>query len=349
MKIDLKRSGLVLLSVMTITLSSALAQTHTRDVAPPQEPGKTGKEHEGSSSKSDDVVKVETDLVTTLFTAVDKERRYVTNLRAEDVRISENGVTQDVSLFERETDRPLSIVILVDASKSQERTIPEERRAAKRFVNAVVRPDRDHVAVVSFTGEPKVELPPSNDLTRINAAIDGLVIGMPPEGCNADILSSEDLRCYTGIWDAVAASTKGLSRVTGKESRRVIILLTDGDDTSSKTPRDDAIKAAVSNDIVLYGIGVGDPELYKIERGSLRKLAEKTGGRAFFPDEGMDLDAAFAQIQEEMRSQYVIAYSPKNKARDGSYRKLKLEIVTQEMKQRKLRLLHREGYYAKTN
>jgi VWFA-related protein len=105
----------------------------------------------------------------------------------------------------------------------------------------------------------------------------------------------------------------------------------------------------VSNDIVIYGIGVGDPELYKIERGSLRKLAEKTGGRAFFLDEGMDLDAAFAQIQEEMRSQYVIAYSPKNKARDGSYRKLKLEIVTSEMKQRKLRLLHREGYYARTN
>ena len=348
MKIDLNRSGLVLLLVITIAFS-ALPQTHTREIAPPQEPNKTGNEHEGSSSKVDDVVKVETDLVTTLFTAVDKERRFVTNLRAEDVRISENGVAQDVSLFERETDRPLSIVILVDASKSQERTIPEERRAAKRFVNAVVRPDRDHVAVVSFTGEPKVELPPSNDLVRINAAIDGLVIGMPPEGCNADILSSEDLRCYTGIWDAVDASTKGLSRVTGKESRRVIILLTDGDDTSSKTPRDDAIKAAVSNDIVIYGIGVGDPELYKIERGSLKKLAEKTGGRAFFPDEGMDLDAAFAQIQEEMRSQYVIAYSPKNKARDGSYRKVKLEIVTREMKQRKLRLLHREGYYAKTN
>jgi Ca-activated chloride channel homolog len=347
MRINLRRSGLVLLSVMTFTFSPALAQT--REAPPAQEPNKTGNERESSSSRPDDVVKVETDLVTTLFTAVDKERRFVTTLRAKDVRISENGVLQDVSLFERETDRPLSIVILVDASKSQERTIPEERRAAKKFVNAVVRPDRDQVAVVSFTGEPKVELPPSNNLTSINAAIDNLEIGVPPEGCNADILSSEDLRCYTGIWDSVAASTKGMSKVTGKESRRVIILLTDGDDTSSKTERDAAIKIAVSNDIVIYGIGVGDPELYKIERGSLRKLAEKTGGRAFFLDEGMDLDAAFAQIQEEMRSQYVIAYSPKNKARDGSYRKLKLEIVTPEMKQRKLRLLLREGYYARTN
>lgn len=295
----------------------------------------------------DDVLRVETDLVTTLFTAVDREHSFVTSLRAEDVRILENGIEQEIGLFERETDRPLSLVVLIDTSRSQERTLPDEKRAAKAFVRSVVRPEKDRVAVVSFTGRPKVEASLINDVSMINAAIDRMSVEFPPEGCDSAIPVTEDPRCWTSIWDSVIASTSGLLRSTKSNTRRAIILLTDGDDTASQAQRDEAIQFAIKNDVVVYGIGIGDPELYRLEKGPLTKLATKTGGRAFFPKEELELTKAFSQIQEELRSQYLVGYSPRNKTRDGSYRKIKIEVVNPEWRKRKLYLLHREGYYAR--
>ena len=304
---------------------------------------------EPTAVAQDDVLRVETDLVTTLFTALDNNRRFVTTLRAEDVRILEDGKQQNVSLFERETDRPLIMVVLVDTSRSQERTLPDEKRAAKLFIDSVLRPEKDVVAIVSFTGKPKVE---SGGLTNnpgvINRAIDQMTVEFPPEGCEEQVSPDVDPRCWSGIWDAAVGSVNGLLSAGRKGSRRVIVLLTDGDDTSSRATRDEAIQTSVRNDVVIYGIGIGDPELYHIEKGALTKLAEKTGGRAFFPRENSELSAAFNQIQEEMRSQYVIAYVPTNRTRDGSYRKLKIEVVNPELRRQKLSLIHRQGYYAKS-
>lgn len=323
----------------SLLVFQASAQDQDRREVKPQTP---------PANESDtDVVRVETDLVTTLFTAVDKDRRFITTLNKEDLRIKENGVEQQITLFERETDRPLSIVVLVDRSKSQERTLPDEKHAAQKFIETVVRPNKDAVVVVSFTGRPHVEAPASANVDEIKAAIKKIEVQIPEDGCTRDVPVWEDARCYTSIWDSVVFSAQDLLSRSGKGTRRVIILLTDGDDTSSQLDRDDAIKAAISNDVVIYGIGVGDPELYKVERSSLAKLAEKTGGRAYFPVGNEELNQAFVQIEEEMRSQYVVAYTPINRKRDGSYRKLKLEVVNAELRERKLQLLHRQGYYAK--
>ncbi len=295
----------------------------------------------------DEVVRVETDLVTTLFTAIDRDRRFVKTLRCEDLQVLEDGVEQEIALFEHETDRPLSLVVLVDTSRSQERTLPDEKKAAKLFIEAVVRRAKDRVAVVSFTGVPKVELTPTDDVAAIKSAIERMEVKLPEEGCLTDILVQEDPRCYTSIWDSVTASTTALARSHRKGTRLAIILLTDGDDTSSRSVVDDAIKVSIANDVTVYSIGIGDPERYKIRKGGITKLSEKSGGRAFFPNDETELASAFVQIQDELRSQYVVAYSPMNRVRDGSYRKVKLEVVNRELRNRKLKLLHRQGYYAK--
>ena len=101
----------------------------------------------------DDVLRVEADLTNILFTAVDKNKRFITTLRQEDIRVVEDGAPQEIFTFQRETDRPLSLAILIDTSASQERTLPEEKAAASAFVDAVIRPEKDEVAVLSFTGE----------------------------------------------------------------------------------------------------------------------------------------------------------------------------------------------------
>lgn len=295
-----------------------------------------------------EVVRVETNLVNTVFTAVDRDRHFITTLRASDLRIYENDAPQTISLFERETDRPLTMVILVDTSKSQEYTLPEEKKAAKEFIRAVVRPDKDKVAIISFTGVPRVEQQLTENVSKLNRAIDHLRIDLPANNpdCEEDKPVQEDPLCWTSIWDSVWESASEVLGAGDEHSRRAIILLSDGDDTSSTIKRQDAIEAAVKNNVAVYSIGIGDTERYKVEQNSLRKISDSTGGRAFFPRDEAELGRAFAQIQEELRSQYVIAYSPQNKLHDGSHRRIKMEIVNPELRKQKLQLIYRHGYYA---
>ncbi|HEY0322217.1 MAG TPA: VWA domain-containing protein [Pyrinomonadaceae bacterium] len=314
------------------------------------------KNDEGIPVDSDDVVRVETDLTNILFTAVDKNKRFITEMRKEDIRISEDGTPQEIFTFERQTNRPLSLALLIDTSISEERTLPAEKRAAAAFVDSVIRPDKDEVAVISFTGESTLEQGLTGNVSRVRRALErvefvppagyiggGTVSGTPPiSGTNQSIAGS------TAIWDSVWVTSEDVLSQTSDKTRRAIILLTDGADTSSQKKMSDAIDRAVKNDVVVYVIGIGDPEYGGINEGSLKKVAERTGGRAFFPDDETELRAAFTQIQLELRSQFLVAYSPTNKNRDGSFRKVQIEIVNPDLRKQSLRLNYRQGYFART-
>lgn len=354
MPVRLKLLALSLMALLAFSSSDTSAQSgsernqrrpRTVNVPPPS---RSTISSPPSEEPEPEVVRVETNLVNTVFTAVDRDRHFITTLRANDLRIYENDAPQTISLFERETDRPLTVVMLVDTSKSQERTLPDEKKAAKAFIRAVVRPDKDKVAVISFTGVPKVEQQLTENVAKLNRAIDHLRIELPANNpnCVEERPVQEDPLCWTSIWDSVWESASELLSQAPENSRRAVILLSDGDDTSSTIKRQDAIDAAVKNNVAVYSIGIGDPELYKVEQDSLRKISDRTGGRAFFPRDEGELSAAFAQIQEELRSQYVIAYTPQNKLRDGSHRRIKMEIVNPELRKQKLQLIYRQGYYA---
>jgi VWFA-related protein len=298
----------------------------------------------------DDVIRVETNLVSTLFTAVDSQHRFLTNLQLHDIRVLENGVPQSISVFQRESDLPLSLAVLIDVSKSQERTLPDEQKAANEFLASVLRPDKDQATAISFNGAALMEQALTGNNKSLKEAINRLKVEIPENNpdCDPDDKSvAEDPRCWSGIWDAVWASTNEVLSQRPERTRRAIILMTDGDDTSSITKVNEAIDFAVRNNVLVYGIGIGDREEFKVEEESLRKLAERTGGRAFFPLNESDLRDAFALIEQELRSQYLIAYSPQNKLRDGSFRRVKIEVLNPELRKQKLKLLYRQGYYAK--
>jgi Ca-activated chloride channel family protein len=313
------RPGITLLvAFMVLTaLSTALTTAQDTSDRSKQRPRKVSapsvRPQQSSTPNPDegeaDVVRVETNLVNTVFTAVDHDRHFITTLRADDLRIFENDTPQDISLFERETERPLTIVILVDTSKSQERTLADEKKAAKAFIKSVVRPEKDKVAVVSFTGKPTIEQSLTDQMVKLNRSIDRLKVELPGDNPDCEAVKSvqEDPLCWTSIWDAAWASTNDVLAHTPENSRRAIILLSDGDDTSSTIKRQDAIESAVKNNVIIYSIGIGDPESYKVEADSLRKLSDRTGGRAFIPRDERELGAAFDQIQTELRSQYVLA------------------------------------------
>lgn len=306
---------------------------------------------------SDDVVKVETNLTNILFTAADKQKRFISTLKRDDVRVLEDGVPQQIFTFQPNSDLPLSLAILIDCSGSEERTLPEEKAAARTFLETVLRADKDEAAIVSFTGEVTLEQGLTGNVPRLRRAIDqvefvppsgyiggGVVVGGTPPISG----TQQTLAGSTAIWDAIWATSNELLSGSAEHTRRAIILLTDGEDTISQVRMQEAINRAVKVDALIYAIGIGDRYQFGINEGALKKITEATGGRAYFPRNERELREAFEQIQRDLREQYLLAYSPSNKTRDGSYRRVTIEIMNPELRKEGLRLNYRPGYFAKS-
>ena len=151
----------------------------------------------------------------------------------------------------------------------------------------------------------------------------------------------------TAIWDSIAVICKNVLGRSYTQRRRAIILLTDGQDTSSRLSRASAIDQAIEAETVVYAIGIGDRKYDGINKKVLDDIAEKTGGRAFYPKKSSDLVVAFQEIEQELRSQYLIAYSSTNKQHDGRFRSMKIEIANPTLAKEKLNLRYRPGYFSK--
>lgn len=303
----------------------------------------------------DEEITIDTEVVNILFTAQDKDRRLLLGLKKEDVIILEDGKPQEVVAFSRQIDLPMSLAILIDTSISQQRTLPEEKAAAISFVESFIRPAKDEVAVISFTGESTLEQGMTNNLQRLRRAIDkvvfvppagysgsGVVLGTPPISSTGTQVAGS-----TAIWDSIWVTAEEVLGPAPEKTRRAIILLSDGYNTYGKKKIDDAVLAAQKAEAVIYSVGIGDNFYDGVDEGALKKISERTGGRAFFPRDERELRQAFKQIEEEMRSQYLIAYGPNNQNLDGSYRKVEIQLTNPELAKQKVKLTHRQGYFAR--
>ncbi|KXK05465.1 MAG: von Willebrand factor type A domain-containing protein [Acidobacteria bacterium OLB17] len=310
----------------------------------------------------DEVLKIDADVVNVLFTAQDRNRRLLTSLTKNDIKLLEDGVPQELTTFTRQVDLPLSLSILIDVSVSQQRTLPDEKDAAISFLESVVRPSKDEVAVLSFTGETTLEQDMTSNLTRLRRSIEnvkfvppsgyvggGVVVGGQVPGTPPISGRNQAIQGSTAIWDAIWVTSREVLGVAPERTRRAIILLTDGQNTSGQKRLDDAVDAAVRSEAIIYSIGIGDNFYGGVDKGTLNKVSERTGGRAFFPRDEGELRQAFKQIEEEMRSQYLVAYEPTNQNRDGSFRKIEIQIVNEQLKNDKIKLTHRQGYFAKNS
>lgn len=278
------------------------------------------------------------DLVNVLATVRGKNGALVGGLQQSDFKVFEDGKEQEIRYFTRETDLPLTIGMLIDVSGSMEALIPVEQRAAGHFFEQVLR-KQDLAFIISFgkdsellqdlTASPRILQRGLDDL-RPNVNIGGITNGPVPTAQN---------RAGTVLYDAVyLAADERLRKETG---RKVIILITDGEDVGSRTSRQGAIEAAQKADAIIYGIYYSQRGYFG-DQGTLKRMAEETGGRVFdLNDRRANMDEIFKQIQEEMRTQYSISYAPGNSKRDGSYRKLEIRPVNKDHK-----VQARKGYYA---
>ena len=316
----------------------------------------TPKPDEDTTVRSDEIVRVDTALTNVLFTAADKQNRFLSSIKREDIRVFEDGVQQEIFTFQPNVDLPLSLSILIDTSASEEFTLPEEKAAARSFLETSLRANKDEASIVSFTGEVTLEQGLTGNIERLRHAIDRVVFAPPSGYIGGGITvpgtppisgTNQTLAGGTAIWDAIWATSKEVLSDSAEHTRRAIILITDGVDTVSQMKMADAVDRALKADALIYAIGIGDRYHYNVDSGSLKKIAERTGGRAYFPRNERDLRDAFDQIQRELRSQYLVAYSPSNKSRDGTYRRVVIEITNPDLRRENPRLTYRPGYFAK--
>lgn len=245
----------------------------------------------------DEVIKNDTEVVNVLFTAQDRNRRLLTDLKQPDVRLLEDGKVQEMVAFSRQVDLPLSLAILIDTSASQERTLPEEKSAAISFIETVVRPAKDEVCLITFTGESTLELGMTNNMERLRRAVDGVRFRPPSGYLGGGVITgtppiSGDNQAVTGstaIWDSIWVTSDEILGPAPEKTRRAIILLTDGVDTFSKKKLDEAVQAALRSEAIIYSVGIGDNFYNGVDRGSLNKISERTGGRAYFPRDEREL------------------------------------------------------------
>jgi VWFA-related protein len=280
-----------------------------------------------------------------VFTVLDSQSEPA-ELSIENLRLLLDKKPQQLIALRKLEEQPLSLAILIDTSVSQERTLPEQKRAADAFVQAVMRPAKDQVAVVTFTGKMVVEQGFTNDLSLVRGAIARARFVPPPgyvgrgtviQGPPPSIPPANLQIGATAIWDAVWNTTEDLLVSAPVDNRKAIILLTDGADTASKKRMREAIEDSVAANVKIYAIGIGDRNDFGIDEGALRKLTDQTGGRAFIPKKGQDLTNIFAEIAQGLRNQYELTYRLDVGCRN-LFQSVRLEITHPVLRPKSLRI-----------
>jgi VWFA-related protein len=290
--------------------------------------------------------------VTVPLSAADREGRAVEGLKAEDLRVTVGGQPQNVLSLSRRADEPLHVVVMLDASTSQERVLPLTQGASDLFVPALLaRGAANDVAVVAFTGEAKVLQGPTADAALVRRAIASVEVERPPGYVGGGVVVGNqvpnDRTGSTAVWDGlVEVCDKVFSRA--RAGRRVVLLVSDGVDTSSRIKLDKAVERLLGEGVAVYSVGVGDEtEFEGVEAASLRKVSERTGGRARFPKKSRDLPAAFEQVRRELLdSSYALALAAPPAPPDGKPPKLRVELVNPELRKRGVQLAYPQSLLA---
>jgi Ca-activated chloride channel homolog len=308
---------------------SATSAPATPPTQPPSPAAQTPTPESPTKSDADDSV---TKIISTVnevrvvFTVTDRHGHYIKDLKRDNFRVIDDQKPAELRSFRSETDLPLQVGLLVDASNSVRDRFKFEQEAAIEFLNSIIRPNYDKAFVVGFDATPEVTQDFTDNTEHLSTGVRMLRAGGG-----------------TAMFDALyfACRDKLLKQEQAGPVRRAIILLSDGDDNLSHVTREEAIDMAARAEVIVYTISTNISGMKGKGDKVLERIAEATGGRSFFPFQMRDVSDAFLSIQEELRSQYAVGYKPANFVADGRYRSI--EILAQD---KGLKVRTRKGYYA---
>jgi VWFA-related protein len=272
-------------------------------------------------------IKVGVNLVNLLFSVTDDKGRFVAGLGPGDFIVEEDGELQEIQHFARENELPLTMALLVDTSPSVRPVFDEERRTAVSFLESILRA-QDLALVIGFDRTVTLIQDFTEESSDLGESIFSLEIGSG-----------------TSVYDAVYLASE--EKLRPEAGRKAIILISDGEDTTSRVERTEALIAAHQSNAVIYSISNSPPRRGFFggrrsgDMGTLKTLSEETGGTVFVLDNKSDFEYIFAQIAAELRTQYSLGYVSSNSEQDGKFRRIKITP-----RNKKLEVRTRRGYYA---
>jgi Ca-activated chloride channel family protein len=271
-------------------------------------------------------LRMDVKLVNVFVNVVDQNGAIVSGLTREDFALAEDGRPQQIAVFERLSDLPLNLTLAIDTSGSVHKDMAEEADAARRFAHALLRP-QDQMSLMQFATEVRELTPFTNKVAQIDHGLGQL---------RGD--------WSTSLYDAICLAS---GRLGGKEGRRVLVLVSDGDDTASNATYGKAVEQALRNEVMIYSI-IDVPIEASAGRDlggehAMISLAEQTGGKSFYVSDG-GLNKAFVRVSDDLRTQYLLGYYPKNQEPGRPFHRIQVTIPRAAAGAFNLR--HRTGYYA---
>jgi len=311
-------------AVYTLFLCALLAGLSFGQGSSPQQPAAPQNPSEQEPTAT---FKSAVKLVSVFTTVVNKRGAPVGGLTKENFAVAEDGVPQEIRVFDRESGLPLNIVLAIDTSLSTRKDVRLELESARSFVHSLLRPV-DALSLYQFSENVDELVPFTNNLKRIDKGIDRVRIG-----------------AATALYDAIYLGSHALADRT---NRKVMVLITDGGDTVSKTDFSEAVRAAQESEAIVYSIIIvpieADAGRNVGGENALIQLSQDTGGKYYYASGIAQLDAAFHQVSEELRTQYLIGYYPKKKLSDSDFRRIEVTLTNPALD---YKVRHRTGYYTK--
>jgi Ca-activated chloride channel homolog len=294
-----------------------------------QDPQKGDRIPPGSQSQKDEsTYRVNVRLVNVFTTVTDSRGAPVADLNKDDFQLFEDGVPQTIKVFEKESAIPLSIALAIDTSPSTMRDFKLETTSARRFVHSILR-NEDRLSVFEVTENIDQMTRFTSDLRTIEHGIDSLKTGPG-----------------TSIYDAIFLCSEAL---LDHEGRKVLVLITDGGDTTSKADYNSALRRAQQAEAIVYSIIVvpveADAGRNLGGEHALIQISKDTGGKYYYAEGQQQLDEAFRKISDELRTQYLLAFYPSRKVSDSPFRRIKVELSKKDPEGRDYQVRHRAGYY----
>ncbi len=276
---------------------------------------------------ADTTIKVDVKLVNVFVTVTDEHGAPIATLKKDNFELQEDGKEQKIAVFDKESALPLSIVLALDTSLSTRKDLPLELVSARRFAHAILRPI-DALSVYEFSEIVNEVVPFTSDLKTIDHGIDRIRLGSA-----------------TALYDALFLGSQALEP---RQGRKVMVIITDGGDTMSKVDYKEAMRAALQAEAILYSIIVVPIESSAGRdtggEHALIQLSSDTGGKYFYATSVPQLDDAFRQISDELRTQYLLAYYPSQRLSDSEFRRIQVAVNGLSASS-SLKVRHRTGYY----